>query len=121
MARPSGTREVRVYGPYAHRLQFRIVVVDERGAKSSFFYATETEAKQVKRSILRQAAANASKTLEGKKVTLRPGVVPGEPMVPIAWICHNVPVPNGMEVQGANQTNVEMKYLPVECRGAAKK
>ena len=64
---------------------------------------------------------NASKVLEGKKVTLRPAVVPGEPMVPIAWICHNVSVPAGMEPRGANETNIEMKHLPAECRGAASK
>ena len=65
---------------------------------------------------------NASKALEGKHLTLRPAVVAGEPMVPIAWVCHGAPPPKGMEVRGRNETNIEMKNLPVECRlPAAKK
>lgn len=64
---------------------------------------------------------NASKALEDRKVTLRPAVVPGEPAVPIAWLCHAVAVPNGMEVMGADRTDVPSNYLPVECRGAVKK
>lgn len=64
---------------------------------------------------------NASKALDGKKLTLRPAVVPGEPMVPIAWICHDVPVPKGMELQGANETDIQPSYLPIECRGAPAK
>ncbi|HYC38551.1 MAG TPA: pilin [Usitatibacter sp.] len=64
---------------------------------------------------------NASKNLENKKVTLRPAVVAGEPTVPIAWVCHNVPVPNGMEPKGANETDIEPKYLPIECRGGPAK
>ena len=64
---------------------------------------------------------NASRTLEDKKVTLRPAVVAGEPKVPIAWVCHKVPVPGGMELRGNDETNIEMKHLPVECRGGASK
>lgn len=64
---------------------------------------------------------NASKTLENKKLTLRPAVVDKEPMVPIAWVCNNVAVPKGMEIRGANETNIENKYLPAECRSATPK
>ena len=64
---------------------------------------------------------NASKNLENKKVTLRPAVVVGEPKVPIAWICHAVAVPGGMELRGSDETNIELKYLPAECRGGAAK
>ena len=48
---------------------------------------------------------------------LRPAVVKDEPKVPIAWLCHNVPVPDKMEVKGHNRTNIPSKWLPVECRG----
>lgn len=64
---------------------------------------------------------NASRVLEGRKLTLRPAVVPGEPAVPIAWICHDLKVPQGMELMGANETDIEPRYLPVECRGGASK
>ena len=64
---------------------------------------------------------NASRALDGKQVTLRPAVVPGQPAVPIAWLCHEVPVPGGMELKGANRTDVPSSNLPVECRGTAPK
>lgn len=64
---------------------------------------------------------NASKNLDGKRVTLRPAVVPGQPTVPIAWLCHEVPVPAGMELKGENRTDVGSPQLPVECRGTAPK
>jgi len=64
---------------------------------------------------------NASKALEGKRVTLRPAVVPDQPVVPIAWICHNLPVPKSMELRGRNETDVQASFLPIECRGAAPK
>jgi type IV pilus assembly protein PilA len=64
---------------------------------------------------------NASKALTGLKVTLRPAVVKDEPKVPIAWLCHTVPVPAKMEVKGQDRTDIPPKWLPVECRSAAKK
>lgn len=60
---------------------------------------------------------NAHKALEGKHLTLRPGVVPGEMRVPISWICHNVLVPKNMEARGTDETDVRYDNLPVECRG----
>ena len=59
---------------------------------------------------------NASKVLEGKHLTLRPAVVAGEPMVPIAWVCHGAPPPKGMEVRGKNETDIALVNLPLECR-----
>jgi type IV pilus assembly protein PilA len=64
---------------------------------------------------------NASRALDGRRVTLRPAVVPGQPAVPIAWLCHEVPVPGGMEVKGVNRTDVAAAQLPVECRGVSAK
>lgn len=64
---------------------------------------------------------NASKAIEDKHVTLRPAIVPGQPMVPIAWICNEVPVPGGMELKGNNLTDIPSNHLPVECRMTASK
>ena len=61
---------------------------------------------------------NASKTIEDKKVTIRPAVVPGEPLVPIAWLCHSTAVPVNMEARGKDETDIPFKWLPVECRTA---
>ena len=64
---------------------------------------------------------NASKVLDGKKLTLRPGIVPKEPTVAIAWLCHTLPVPKGMEAQGRDETDIPEKYLPLECRDTSSK
>jgi type IV pilus assembly protein PilA len=59
---------------------------------------------------------NASKAITGKKVTLRPAVVPDQPMVPIAWLCHKSGVPGKMEVRGKDETDIPENWLPVDCR-----
>lgn len=64
---------------------------------------------------------NAHKGLHGKHVTVRPAIVPDEPRTPIAWLCHDVDVPKGMEVKGRDETDVPPEWLPVECRGPAKR
>ena len=64
---------------------------------------------------------NASKVLDGKRVTLRPAIVPKEPAVAIAWLCHSLPVPKGMEAQGRDETDIPEKYLPLECRDTTSK
>ena len=64
---------------------------------------------------------NAGKSIEGRKLTLRPAIVPGYETVPPSWICNEVAVPMNMEIRGQNQTNIPMAWLPVECRGSAAK
>lgn len=61
---------------------------------------------------------NASKLLQDKHVTLRPAVVTGEGLVPIAWVCHDMAVPKGMEIAGRDLTDLPPNQLPVECRGS---
>jgi len=63
---------------------------------------------------------NASKVLLDLKVSLRPAVVKDEPRVPIAWLCHRVPVPDKMEVKGRDRTDIPPRWLPVECRSTQK-
>jgi type IV pilus assembly protein PilA len=60
---------------------------------------------------------NASKALDGKRLTLRPAIVVGEAVVPIAWICSKVAIPKGMELRGNDKTDIPSSWLPVECRG----
>ncbi len=63
---------------------------------------------------------NASKVLAGRRITLRPAVVPDQPIVPIAWLCHGANVPKGMELRGGkDDTNLSPEMLPVECRASA--
>jgi type IV pilus assembly protein PilA len=60
---------------------------------------------------------NASKNLDGKKLTIRPAVVKDTPAVPIAWLCAQVSVPAGMEVMGTDVTDIKASWLPIDCRG----
>ena len=62
---------------------------------------------------------NASNAIRGKRLTIRPAVVPDERSVPIAWLCHAAGVPGNMEVRGRDDTDVPREWLPVECRGAS--
>jgi type IV pilus assembly protein PilA len=61
---------------------------------------------------------NANKALENKKLTVRPAVVPGEPLVPIAWLCHFTATPPKMEVRGNDVTDIPLNWLPIDCRTA---
>lgn len=52
----------------------------------------------------------------GKVLTLRPAVVKGERVVPIAWVCGYGSVPQGMTVTPENSSDILPRHLPVECR-----
>ena len=88
--------------------------------------ATKIVGQQVKAVTVEQGTVtltfgnNAAKALHDKHLTLRPAIVPGETRVPIAWVCAATAVPAGMELRGADKTDIEMNWLPVECRGSAK-
>ena len=38
------------------------------------------------------------------------------PIVPVAWICGDAPVPEKMTAKGENRTSVPGEYLPYKCR-----
>jgi type IV pilus assembly protein PilA len=59
---------------------------------------------------------NATKAIEGMKLTILPAIVPGQRGVPIAWLCHENRVPKGMELQGKDLTDIPDKFLPLDCR-----
>lgn len=54
--------------------------------------------------------------LQGKTLSIRPAVVDGEQVVPVAWICGNAKTPAKMTVKGSNKTNIADEYLPFGCR-----
>ena len=58
----------------------------------------------------------ANGLIDGKMLTLRPAVVEGAPIVPVAWICGYAPVPGRMTVKGENRTDIPSTYLPYRCR-----
>ena len=56
------------------------------------------------------------KNIDGKILTIRPAYVADEKVVPIAWVCGDASVPDGMQVQGRNLTNLLHEELPIDCR-----
>jgi type IV pilus assembly protein PilA len=58
----------------------------------------------------------ASSTLRGMTLTLRPAVVDDAPVVPVAWVCGYAAVPEKMTAQATNRTDVPKVWLPVSCR-----
>lgn len=57
----------------------------------------------------------ANGSLQGKTLTLRPGVVTDAPTVPVAWVCGHAKAPDKMTAQGVDRTTVERTHLPVNC------
>ena len=62
---------------------------------------------------------HANGNIRGKMLTLRPGVIPASPIVPVAWVCGNAEPPVNMTAMGLNKTNLALKYLPINCRSSA--
>jgi type IV pilus assembly protein PilA len=58
----------------------------------------------------------ANKAIAGKILSLRPAVVEDAPVVPVIWVCGRAEAPAKTTVKGADQTNIENLYLPLECR-----
>jgi type IV pilus assembly protein PilA len=58
----------------------------------------------------------ANGALRGKTLSFRPAIVDSAPMVPIAWVCGFAATPDKMSAKGVNRTDVDAKYLPLNCR-----
>lgn len=61
----------------------------------------------------------ANVAIQGKVLSLRPGVVEDARIVPITWVCGDAQPPNKMAARGLNKTNVPARYLPLGCRATA--
>ena len=59
---------------------------------------------------------NANAAIQGKLLSVRPGVVEDAKIVPISWVCGDAEPPNKMMVRGLNKTSVPARYLPLACR-----
>lgn len=58
----------------------------------------------------------ANRTLKDKVLTVRPAVVEGAPVVPVAWLCGRAGAPEKMTAKGDNRTTVPAGVLPMRCR-----
>lgn len=63
---------------------------------------------------------SANGLIKDKILTLRPGVLPDAPVVPVAWVCGTANAPVQMTIMGENRTNIPAKYLPLNCRAVGK-
>lgn len=60
---------------------------------------------------------DANGSIKGHTLTLRPAVVPDTPEVPPSWYCAGGgTVPDKMTLKGRDRTDIENRYLPVNCR-----
>ena len=61
----------------------------------------------------------ANVAIQGKVLSLRPGVIEDARIVPVSWVCGNAEPPNKMIVKGLNKTDVPVRFLPLNCRASA--
>jgi len=58
----------------------------------------------------------ANVAIQGKVLSLRPGVIEDARIVPVSWVCGNAEPPHKMVVKGLNKTDVPLRFLPLNCR-----
>ena len=61
----------------------------------------------------------ANVAIQGKVLSLRPGVIEDARIVPVSWVCGNAEPPNKMVVKGLNKTDLPVRFLPLNCRAGA--
>jgi type IV pilus assembly protein PilA len=54
--------------------------------------------------------------LDGKWLSVRPGVVAQYAQIPISWSCGNGKPVAGLKYLGVNRTDLAPEYLPLDCR-----
>lgn len=60
--------------------------------------------------------SRVNRNVEGKWLSVRPGIVAQHAQVPISWSCGTArPVP-GLTYMGVNRTDLAAEYLPLDCR-----
>lgn len=57
----------------------------------------------------------AHQAIKDKTLTLRPVFVADAETTPISWVCGHNKVPAGMMSSSRNQTDIQAKYLPINC------
>jgi type IV pilus assembly protein PilA len=58
----------------------------------------------------------ANGALKGRRLTFRPAVVDDAPVVPVSWVCAGGKTPEKMSAKGVDRTDVDARYLPLNCR-----
>jgi type IV pilus assembly protein PilA len=58
----------------------------------------------------------ANGAIQGKVLSLRPGVVEDARIVPVSWVCGHAEPPGKMTAHGLDKTDLPIRYLPLNCR-----
>lgn len=61
---------------------------------------------------------NVFPILKDKIISIQPLTVIDSPSSPIDWRCGNASIPEGMQAQGTNRTNINEELLPIGCRSS---
>ncbi len=61
----------------------------------------------------------AQSAIAGRTLTLRPAVVEDAAVVPVAWVCGHATAVQQMVAKGVDRTDVEPRFLPLNCRPGA--
>ena len=61
----------------------------------------------------------AHAAIQGKVLSLRPGVIEDARIVPVSWVCGHAEPPNKMTAKGLDKTDVPARFLPFNCRAPA--
>lgn len=59
---------------------------------------------------------HANGAIKGKTLTLRAAVVENTPVVPVAWVCGHASAVDKMVTNGTDRTDVDVRFLPLNCR-----
>jgi type IV pilus assembly protein PilA len=87
--------EKDVLGKFVHRMQLEV------GGSLTTLFNTTTD---------------VVPHLSGRRLTMRPMVLPGSPGSPVFWACSAYRAPEGFIPSGADQTDIDIAQLPVACR-----
>jgi type IV pilus assembly protein PilA len=63
-----------------------------------------------------QFGNRSNKTIAGKWLTLRPGMVQQATQVPISWLCGVAHPVDGLSYTGVNRTDIAPELMPIDCR-----
>jgi len=57
-----------------------------------------------------------NRSVDGKWLSIRPGLSPQYGQVPISWACGTAEGVAGLSYAGRNRTDLKPEYLPIDCR-----
>lgn len=60
--------------------------------------------------------SRVTRTVEGRWLSIRPGIVAQYAQIPISWSCGNAQLIPGLTYMGENRTDLAPELLPIDCR-----